>query len=88
MILRPEQIVLIKIRLIKIRGVCKFNCASLDPLESKTRIYVRPKSTDKPKRQNFKINFISARSNTQGEICTAKFFALRQWRLICELEES
>lgn len=27
MILRPEQIVLIKIR-----GVCKFNCAGLDPI--------------------------------------------------------
>ena len=68
MILRLEQIVLIKIRLIKIRSVRKFNCAGLDPLESKTRIYVRPKSAGKLQKTNFKINFISARSDMRGEI--------------------
>lgn len=80
MISRPEQIVLIKIRLIKIRSVRKFNHAGFDPFEIKTRIYVRPKSAGKLQKTNFKINFISVRSDTLGEICAleARFTALRR----------
>ena len=75
MILRPKQIVLIKIR-----GVRKFNRAGLDPLESKNHICVRPKSAGKLQKTNFKINFMSARPDTRGEICARRrdFIALRQ----------
>ena len=80
MILRPEQIVLIKIRLIKIRDVHNLIA------RASIRSIAKPVSTcdQNPrvssKRQNFKINFISTRSDMRGEICACRrnFIALRQ----------